>query len=102
MAVNLATERSFSYCQGAENVSGPILIFDVVNLYREMYGDAMKDVIVLNKKFVYGVDWRVPRDEDIDKKNYCGRWNANDFDYEECTKVFPDCYAVTVWSHSWE
>jgi hypothetical protein len=93
-AVNLATQRSFSYCESAEVVSGPVLIYDTLQFYVNIYGKDMGDVVVLDGGLTYGVDWR--------KGAKQGCYNDIGVDIPVCTALYPDCYAITVWTHSWE
>jgi hypothetical protein len=92
MAVNLATQRAFSHCEGAEIVTGPVMIFDAVKLYTKIYGSD-NDVKVLDPGLVYGVDWRVG-------SKSCVRFSK--VEYDACFEEYPNCYAITVWTHSWE
>jgi hypothetical protein len=91
LAVNLATERTFS-CHGPEVVTGPVLIYDTVKLYAKLYNG--NDVIVLDPGLVYGVDWRKGTKS-------CTREDTG-LDFDACFAEYPGCYAITVWTATWK
>ena len=58
---------------------------------------ANKDnITVLDSKYLYPIDWTV--------KNYKKKWKHcySKNSLEECKKYFPDAYAITYWTHTWE
>lgn len=84
--------------EGAEYLTGPVMLFRVLKKYNET---SSKDpVTVLAPHLIYPYSW----DHDHDKDSICSAQSDN-FDAEECiAAIDPDnrSYAVSFWSHSWE
>ena len=96
MNVNLATQRAYSYPTSAEGVTGPILLKDCYYLWGR---SKHSDIKVLDPGLVFGIDWRNDRPEACSSPDALVK---NRTRFEECKAIFPNMYALTVWSHSWE
>ena len=96
MNLNLATQRAYSYPTSAEGVSGPILVKDCMLLWNR---NQHNDIKLLEPGLIYGIDWRHERPEPCSSPNEIA---SNQTTFERCKSIFPNMFALTVWSHSWE
>ena len=94
--LNLATQRAYSYPESAEGVTGPVLVKDCLLIWNR---GKKHDIKLLEPGLIYGIDWRQQRPKPCDSG-----WElmVNQTRLQECLSLYPNIYALTVWTHSWE
>eukprot|EP00877_Chromochloris_zofingiensis_P001515 jgi/Chrzof1/11364/Cz05g34040.t1 len=82
--------------EGPELITGPVALKRTVEeMWVPSNGTGLH---ILNQKHIFPFNWAENTEEEY---TYCSA-ESNNFSSLRCQEMYPDAYAISYWSHSWE